>query len=144
MSFGDREPKYVRGELIEKPMPDPFHGVIQATLVWLLMNALRARGFRVTVETRSKLAADNYRLPDVAVFAPGQPFEQVPSEPPLIALEVVSEDERYSLLLLKLKEYSNWGVPHIWDRGSLAAATLGIHGRGPGRCGCVQAAGAGR
>ena len=114
MSFGEREPEYVRGELIYRPMPDGIHGHLQGLLIVLLSGALRSLGYRITPETRSQLGADNFRLPDIAVFGPDQPFQVVPTEPPVIAVEIISKDERYSEILQKLEDYRSWGVRHIW------------------------------
>ena len=108
MSFGERDPEYVRGELIYKPMPDGIHGHLQGLLIVLLSGALRCLGYRITPETRSQLEADNFRLPDIAVFGPDQPFQVVPTEPPVIAVEIISKDERYSEILQKLEDYRSW------------------------------------
>jgi Uma2 family endonuclease len=61
-----------------------------------------------------RLAADLYRIPDLAVFAGSRPQEPVPSRPPLVVIEIISPDDRYSQVLEKLAEYEEWGVPHIW------------------------------
>ena len=114
MSFGDREPEYVRGELIYRPMPDYAHAFIQMMLGSMLIQALSAQGYTVLSELRSRLAPDNYRLPDIAVYGPGQQAEPVPSEPPRIAIEIISKDESHSEMLQKLEDYQAWGVANIW------------------------------
>ena len=114
MSFGEREPEYVRGELIYKPMPDAIHGYVHAVLTTMLATLLRPLGYRTLLETRSRLAYENFRLPDIAVFAPGQPFKVLPTEPPLITIEIISKDQKYSEMLQKLEDYRAWGVKHIW------------------------------
>ena len=114
MEFDGREPEYVRGELIYKPMPDFVHGYIQALLAALLVTALRPGGYRVLTELRTQLAPDNFRLPDVAVFGPGQSVELVPTRAPLVAVEIISKDERHSAILEKLEDYEAWGVANIW------------------------------
>ena len=114
MSFDEREPEYVRGELIYKPMPDAIHGTVQITLGVLLYLALKGLGYAVMSQTRSRLAADNFRLPDLAVFGPEQPFEKIPTSPPLVAIEIISKDQKYSEMLQKLEDYRDWGVQHIW------------------------------
>jgi Uma2 family endonuclease len=114
MSFDEREPEYVRGELIYKPMPDAVHGTVQMTFGVLLYLALKRLGFAIMSETRSRLAVDNFRLPDIAVFGPNQPFENVPTVPPLVAIEIISKDQPYSQMMQKLEDYRSWGVQHIW------------------------------
>ena len=43
-----------------------------------------------------------------------KPAENVPSRPPLIVVEIVSRDDRYTKILEKLGDYHASGVPHIW------------------------------
>lgn len=38
----------------------------------------------------------------------------VPDSPPLIAIEILSPDDRLAEVREKLEEYRAWGVPHIW------------------------------
>ena len=72
-----------------------------------------------------RLAPDLYRIPDIAVFAESKPDEPVPSGPPLVVIEIISPDDRYSEMLEKLAEYQQWGVANIWvidpHRRTLAA-----------------------
>jgi Uma2 family endonuclease len=109
MHFGEREPEFVHGELRERSMPTWPHGRLQA----LLVTRLNQIGFG-GVEVRMRLAADLFRIPDLAVFKGSPPAEQVPSSPPFIVVEITSPDDRHQDLLEKLEEYRVWGVPHIW------------------------------
>ena len=52
-------------------------------------------------------------VPDVAVFLGAEPLE-VPDTPPLVAIEILSADDRMPDVLEKLGEYHAWGVTHIW------------------------------
>ena len=60
-----------------------------------------------------RLGPDLYRIPDLAVFAGEEP-EHVPDRPPLLVIEIVSPDDRFSYIDEKLAEYRAWGVPNIW------------------------------
>jgi Uma2 family endonuclease len=52
-------------------------------------------------------------IPDVAVFHQTEPGD-LPDSPPLIAIEVLSPDDRPREVENKLREYRAWGVPHVW------------------------------
>lgn len=114
MHFRDRQPEYVRGELLYKPMPDIIHGTLQALLVVMLYSSLNRLGFRVATEVRCQVEKDIYRLPDVAVFAPDHPDDLLPKQAAFLTVEIVSKDEKFSELLEKLEDYRAWGVSHIW------------------------------
>ena len=60
------------------------------------------------------LAPPRIRIPDVAVFHPQEPAELVPSDPPLVVVEIVSREDRHTEIIQKFEEYRAWGVPHIW------------------------------
>jgi len=64
-------------------------------------------------ELRSRVRQTRYRLPDIAVTL--KPIRTgVLNEPPFIAIEILSEEDRVSRLIEKLKEYAAFGTPHIW------------------------------
>jgi len=65
-------------------------------------------------ELRVRLAPRRYRVVDLAVYANQKPAEDVPSSPPLFALEILSREDRFMQVREKLEEYRLWGVSHIW------------------------------
>ena len=136
-SFDNPDREYRDGELVERSLPDYLHGKTQALLVALFL-AFRAKfPLFPCVETRMKIRASVYLIPDVAVFWPEEPAA-VPDHPPLVAIEVRSKDDRLNKAEAKLDEYRAWGVPHVWlvdpylrklytcDAGLTEAATLRI------------------
>lgn len=112
--FPDAEPEYVRGELREKPLPDRIHGEIQAMLAQLLGQTRSGHPLKVASEVRVRTAPDVYRLADIVLFSTEQPFENVPSTPPVMVAEIVSKEDKRVELIQKLRDYSAWGVPNIW------------------------------
>jgi Uma2 family endonuclease len=60
-----------------------------------------------------KVRPNLYLIPDVAVFHPDEPGD-VPDFPPLIAIEIISPDDRLPAERDKLEEYRVWGVAHAW------------------------------
>jgi Uma2 family endonuclease len=82
------------------------------------------------------LSPTHYRIADVAVFVGSFPAgKEYPTDPPVLAAEVVSEDDRHVEIQEKLAEYHAWGVRHVWlvdpwtrklfvyDSGGLRATT---------------------
>jgi Uma2 family endonuclease len=64
-----------------------------------------------------KLREGLYLIPDLAVFYPSEPPRErghVPETPPLVAVEILSPDDRLNEVREKLEQYRSWGVPHVW------------------------------
>ncbi len=136
-SFDNPDREFRDGELVERSLPDYLHGRTQGML-FVFFLALRARfPLFPCLETRMKIRENVYLIPDFAVFWPTEP-PKVPESPPLVAVEVRSEDDRLNKAEAKLKEYRAWGVPHVWlvdpylrklytcDAGLTEVATLQI------------------
>jgi Uma2 family endonuclease len=107
------EPEIVRGEVVERPMPDKIHGLLTTLLVLEFAAAISARALWVAVGMRVKTSAGNLRLPDLAVYAE-EPPARVPEKAPLATIEILSPDERYFDVIEKCREYRTWGVENIW------------------------------
>jgi len=124
-SFDGADREYVRGEIVERSMPNFLHGEMQFELAFRFRQLRDSHRLFGCSETRMRLAPDLYRIPDIAVFAESKPDEPVPSRPPLVVIEIISPDDRYSEMLEKLAEYQQWGVANIWvvdpHRRTLAA-----------------------
>ena len=103
--------EYVDGELVEINVGDRTHCQVQSNIVFFLR--LKYPKVKVWPEIRSKTRETRYRLPDVAVVLKPEEGRFV-TEPPFIAIEILSEDDRVSRLIEKLKEYAAMGVPNIW------------------------------
>ena len=109
----DLEREYRDGELVERSLPDYLHGKTQLLLA-AFFAALRKRlSIFPCTETRMKVRTGRYVIPDLAVFWPVEP-QGVPETPPLVAIEILSLDDRLSEVREKLEEYKTWGVAHVW------------------------------
>jgi len=112
-SFEGADCEYLDGEVVERNMGNKSHGKIQLRIAAALQAHEGNTGIYVVVEVRQRVTDTRYRIPDVAVYE-REPEEEVPSAPPLVAVEVLSPDDRFSDFLPKLQEYLVWGVRHIW------------------------------
>ena len=112
-SFDGADREYLDGEVFERNMGNTSHSALQGELYFLLRNQTITTGAFVALELRNRVRPTRFRIPDVALYT-SKPSAQVPIDPPLIAIEVLSPDDRTSYLMSKLEEYRQWGVPHIW------------------------------
>jgi Uma2 family endonuclease len=112
-SFPDLDKEYRDGEVVERSLPTFLHGKTQGLIAAFFVALRKTRSLYVCTETRMQLRPGLYLIPDVAVFYPDEPGE-VPDFPPLIAIEILSPDDRLSAVRDKLEEYRAWGVAHVW------------------------------
>jgi len=112
-SFPDLDREYRDGELVERTLPTFLHGKTQLHLGALFAAERRKFPLHACAETRMKVRPNLYLIPDVAVFYPDAPGE-VPDTPPLVAIEILSPDDRLTAVRDKLEECRAWGVRHVW------------------------------
>ena len=109
----------IDGEVVEKAMPNPFHGAMVATLIWKLSNYIEgSKEGRVLTEVRH-LQDDEQRiyLPDVSVTLKGRfprGVQRVVQVRPDFAIEVLSPDDRAARVLEKVQFYLRAGVQLVW------------------------------
>jgi Uma2 family endonuclease len=112
-SFPDLDREYRDGELVERSLPDYPHSRTQAIL-GSTFAALRDRFPLFTcIGLRLKLRARLILIADVCAFLGSEPCS-VPETPPLVAIEILSQDDRMAAVREKLEEYRAWGVQHVW------------------------------
>ena len=112
-SFPGHDREFRDGALVERSMPDYLHGKTQALLIALFMALRKRLCLYPCSETRMMIRAGRFLIPDVAVFHLSEPG-LLPDTPPLVAIEILSPDDRLSEVRDKLEEYQAWGVPHVW------------------------------
>ena len=61
-----------------------------------------------------RLPGNRVLIADVAVFHPVRSPLEFPDTAPLIAIEILSPDDRTSEVRAKLQEYIAWDVRHVW------------------------------
>jgi len=107
----DRE--YVDGELLERNVGKRRHSRTQARLVnWLMAHEAQC-GFEVLTEQRVQTSATHVRIPDVCLVAQGD-TDEVTRRPPLLCIEILSPDDRWSRVNDSITDYLQQGVPEVW------------------------------
>jgi Uma2 family endonuclease len=106
--------EYVNGEIEERNVGEYDHNAVQkAMLLWFDLHDKEWRT-RSVQEQRTRLRSGNVRLPDVSVFPRDLPIEQVYTRAQLIAIEVLSPEDRQSKVQERIADYIDFGVANIW------------------------------
>jgi Uma2 family endonuclease len=113
--FDDRpEPDYVNGEVVERTLPTPIHGQIQALLAVLFSTLSKRVRLVMMSELRVRIEPRLFRVVDFAVYLDARPEGRYGTNPAYVAIEIVSPDDRYNDLTERLEDYRGWGVTHVW------------------------------
>jgi Uma2 family endonuclease len=106
--------EYVNGRLVERHVGEYRHSFLQGLLVALLSARAREQRFRVFPEQRVQINAEpRYRIPDICVKALPHAITPVLLKPDLV-IEILSPDDQPAEMLVKVGDYLQAGVPHVW------------------------------
>ena len=125
LALPETEPpsEYICGEVVQKPMPSPYHAMLAASLAAALHNHVaRTREAVVMVEARhAQRSEQRAYLPDIEVIlrsrlpADRPTLLRGPLELPAdIAIEVLSPEDRPGAIAEKLAFYLRAGTPLVW------------------------------
>ena len=110
----ESDAEFVDGEIAERNPGENPHTVVQVRFVEIFYELKKQHPVHCRTELRMRLAPARIRIPDVALFHPEKPTELVPSDAPLVVVEIVSRKDRHTEIIQKFEEYRAWGVTHIW------------------------------
>jgi len=123
---------YVDGELEERNVGEYDHAFLQTILVMIFTVNREKWGVRALTELRTRVSGSRYRVPDLSVLRKDAPREQILTHPPLIAIEILSPEDRFRHMLQKIDDYLDFGVENIWildpaERKAWTASRSGLH-----------------
>ena len=113
-SFDDGDREYLDGELVERNVGELPHGKTQIELGYALRNLAVELGLQVVSEIPVQITRTRYRVPDLAVWRAGNIGERIPTVPPLLAIEILSREDRMVRVHEKVEEYLSIGVAWVW------------------------------
>ena len=103
--------EYVDGVLVDRNVGDLQHSLTLSNVIFALMQ--KYPSVKVLPGVTWKVTETRYRIPDVAVVL-RKPAGRFITEAPFVAIEILSEEDRVTRLIEKLKEYAAMGIPNIW------------------------------
>ncbi len=106
--------EYVDGELKGKPVPTFLHGRVQSLLcIWFHQFEKELR-ILSGVEARTRVASARVRLPDFMLVRVDEAERKIVTRPPLLVIEILSEDDKHKDLIARAKDLETFGCPAIW------------------------------
>jgi Uma2 family endonuclease len=123
---------YVDGRIEDRNVGEYDHGYLQTLLAVLFMNNRSTWGVLALTDVRTQVRSTRFRVPDVSVLRADAPREPIIRHPQLIAIEILSPEDRLSRMQVKVDDYLDFGVENIWvidpeTRKAWTADTTGFH-----------------
>jgi Uma2 family endonuclease len=105
---------FVDGQIEERNVGEREHSILQIALGAWFFN--RRSEWRIVVmsEQRTRVSENRVRLPDVCIVSSDAPFERVTLTPPIIAIEILSAEDRMHRGIQRLDDFLQMGVPNLW------------------------------
>lgn len=109
--------EYVDGEIEERAAAEFDHAACQGALCSFFFARRQEWAVRVFPSLTVQVSATRFRVPDVSVFesaALAGNTEQIARVPPLAVFEILSPEDRFMRLLVKLEDYEKMGIANIF------------------------------
>ncbi len=105
---------YVDGHVEQRNLGEHEHSQIQTILTILCGIHQRQWNVSVLVECRLQVRPDRFRVPDVMILRKSQKVTRIVQEAPLVCMEVLSPEDTWAKMRVRLNDYLALGVGHIW------------------------------
>lgn len=123
---------FVDGRVEERNVGEHDHGYLQLLLGSLFMQNREAWGVRAVIDVRTQVSRTRFRVPGISILRKDAPRDPIIMQPPLIAIEILSPEDRLSRMQTRIDDYLNFGVENIWiidpeTRRAWTADRSGLH-----------------
>jgi Uma2 family endonuclease len=103
--------EYIDGLVVARNVGQGKHAYTQGKVYLSLSGQVLWRKLIVLPEQRVRVSGTRVRIPDVCVV---EELEEVVTKPPLLCVEVLSPDDRWSRVIASVGDYQTMGVPCVW------------------------------
>lgn len=123
---------YVDGRIEERNLGEYDHGRLQTLLAVLFTTKESEWGVKAVTDVRTQVSPARFRCPDLSILRSDAPKERILTHPQLIAIEVLSPEDRLGRMQEKIADYLAFGIQNIWildpeSRRAWTADRFGIH-----------------
>ncbi len=110
----EHDPEYIDGEIRERPMPTRLRAFVQMAIGAWFFQHMEEWGILLYSEVRTRVRPQNFRLPDVAIARRSPINTKTLDEAPLIAIEILSDDDRTVDLRNCATDFTAMGTENVW------------------------------
>lgn len=103
---------YIDGLVEKRNVGERDHARLQGRFI-VIFDKRRAEGVEATPEWRFQVGPNRFRIPDVVVTL-GLPDEEILTTTPLVCIEILSPEDRFSRVQERIQDYLEFGVPAVW------------------------------
>ncbi len=105
---------YVDGVIEERNLGEWSHSRPQHLISRYLGNREREWNVLISVEQRIRVSPTRIRIPDVCIVPADREIEPVPTQPPLVCIEVLSPEDRWARMERRIEDFLAMGVERVW------------------------------
>ncbi|MFC6646727.1 Uma2 family endonuclease [Granulicella cerasi] len=106
--------EYLDGVIEERNLGEFDHSDLQRILTTIFGVNAKAWGIKALPELRTQVAPMRYRVPDLLVIEATRPRTPIIKQAPLLCIEILSPEDRWPRMEVKLRDYFEMGVPEVW------------------------------
>ena len=125
--------EYEDGVLIERHVGAEKHSWMQAALAAYIFRRRKTWGLNVYTGQSARVRAGKYKVPDVCMVEGPRPTTPTFEKPPLVAIEILSPEDRPLRVDQTIAEWLEFGAGYVWvvDPETLESVLYTAKGRVP-------------
>ena len=104
---------YVDGEVLERNVGEFDHANLQTHIAAYLLTRYGKAGFVTVVEQRVQVTPTRFRVPDICLMLE-RPMQQIFRKPPFLAIEILSPEDRVTVMQKRVSDYLDFGIAYVW------------------------------
>ena len=122
---------YVNGRARRRNLGEAYHSAVQMMIGAIFTQHRNEWGLTAMPEWRIQVSPERFRVPDVCVIRASDPFTPILHTAPVLCVEVLSPEDRFSRVMERVEEYIAMGAGAVWiiDPKSREVWTVGVDAR---------------
>jgi Uma2 family endonuclease len=105
---------YVDGQIEERNLGEFDHSDLQTILATIFRNNQKTWGVKALAELRTQVSPTRFRVPDLLIIETVRERTPIIRKAPLLCIEVLSPEDRWPRVEIRLRDYFTMGVPVVW------------------------------